>query len=57
MKPENWNIPEIIDAVIQDDPDADAIADSLKKSLADVQAGKYTAAQLNPIMQKPKHQP
>ena len=33
MTPENWNIPEIVQAVIDDDPDAVQIQDSLKQSL------------------------
>lgn len=42
--PKDWNIPEIVAAVIADDPDAAVIAESLTKSLEQIQAGQYSVA-------------
>ena len=39
--PKDWDIPAIVQAVIDDDPDAAQIADSLARSLADIKAGKF----------------
>ncbi|MDO5059273.1 MAG: helix-turn-helix domain-containing protein [Neisseria sp.] len=45
----NWNIPEIVNAVIADDPEAAQIADTLAQSLADIQAGKYSPVAVSPV--------
>ena len=42
--PKNWNIDSMVAAVIADDPEAISIAQSLKKSLGQAQAGQYTPA-------------
>lgn len=39
--PKDWDISAIVQAVIDDDPDAAYIADSLARSLADIKAGKF----------------
>lgn len=41
MTPENWNISKIVQAVIDDDPDAVQIQDSLKQSLNELRQGKF----------------
>jgi putative transcriptional regulator len=50
--PKDWDISAIVQAVIDDDPDAAHIADSLARSLADIKAGKFarkTVIELSPI--------
>lgn len=39
--PEDWDIPQIVAAVVADDPDAAVIADGLTKSLGDVCQGRF----------------
>lgn len=42
--PKNWNIEEMVQAVIADDPAAAQISDSLKTSLQQAQAGHFQTA-------------
>lgn len=39
--PKDWNIPDMVAAVIADDPDAAEIAESLTQALQDVKNGNY----------------
>ena len=39
--PKDWNIPNMVAAVITDDPDAAEIAESLTQALHDVKSGNY----------------
>lgn len=56
MKPVNFSdvdIANIVEAVIQDDPDAVVIKDSLTKSLAQLRAGSYTpVSEVSQVRQK-----
>ena len=56
MKPVNFSdidIANIVDAVIQDDPDAVVIKDSLAKSLAQLRAGSVTpVSEVSQVRQK-----
>lgn len=56
MKPVNFSdldIANIVDAVIQDDPDAVVIKDSLAKSLAQLRAGSFTpVSEVSQVRQK-----
>lgn len=56
MKPVNFSdvdIANIVEAVIQDDPDAVVIKDSLTKSLAQLRAGNYTpVSEVSQVRQK-----
>lgn len=56
MKPVNFSdldIANIVEAVIQDDPDAIVIKDSLAKSLAQLRAGSYTVvSEVSQVRQK-----
>lgn len=50
----HWNVDDIVNAVIADDPDAEAIRDSLTQALTDVKAGKYgrtTKVSVPPVAQ------
>lgn len=47
--PVDWNIPEIVAAVIADNPDAASIADSLAKSLQQLKDGQRTPAHQKPL--------
>ena len=52
--PKNWNIPEIVAAVIADDPDAAIIADDLAHALAEAKAGRFarqTVITTSPIVE------
>ena len=42
MNPKHWNIPDIVAAVVADDPEAAALAESLPEALRQVQAGRYS---------------
>ena len=39
--PKDWNIPEMVQAVIDDDPEAESIRESLTKALKEAQAGEF----------------
>lgn len=39
--PQSWNIPDIVAAVIADDPDAAVIAEDLAHALAEAKAGRF----------------